>query len=242
MSGRRWRRRCAGGERRYANSKALGESRQFSNAPRPTLRIDRLVDQVADMVREGAGAQIAHVRAPAVLGEDRASQVVFFLLHQFQDALVLVLVQPEAVAVLAIIHVEIEQAVLEAPHRLAALGAGEAGALRAQHQTALLVVAEIEHFVLKLLQFLPVQPHALAGWTELDIDAAAFRRHKRCIAFWTFHRADVPLVSVTALRNTIAPIRPVRDAAAPGRPARWPSLLRPPARRGCRHRDRGGPW
>ena len=36
--------------------------------------------------------------------------------------------------------------------------------------------------------------------------------------------------------------RPVLYAAAPDPPAQLPSSLRPPARRGCRRRDRGGLW
>ena len=55
--------------------------------------------------------------------------------------------------------------------------------------------------------------------------------------------ADSPApVRTTMLRKAISPCRSGRDAGGNGRPARWPPSPRRSALRGCRRKDRGGPW
>src|SRR5579872_1931638 len=157
-----------------------------------TPGLARLAGEVADPLEDRGRAQVSQQRRPASRGAVAALQARLFLFHQLQDPPVLVGVQPVTVTGGAVVQLQVVEPVLEHPQRPPALGAGARGGRRAEHQRALLVVAQVEGLVFEPAELGLAQPHAAARGAVVRIDAVARRAYQLSAAIGALHRAILP--------------------------------------------------
>lgn len=105
---------------------------------------------------------------------------------------VFVFIQPVAMLVHAKIHLQIVESVLESPQRSAVLRAFGGDGRGTEGQRTFGIIAEVEGFILQLIEFLVLQPHTFAGWTVVDLELVpggwrqvriAFRTLQPCLRY-----------------------------------------------------------
>src|SRR6185312_8459645 len=113
---------------------------------------------------------------PLVLRQQFALQIPLFLPHELQDPAVLVIREPIAMLVGTELHFEIVEPVAELLQGGRALRTLLARGGRAEHESPLPAVAEIENLVLQLLQLIVLEPHSPARLTVIDLELVPLRR------------------------------------------------------------------
>jgi hypothetical protein len=146
------------------------------------------MNQVGELGEESRGAEMVHALGPGIIGSFGVFEPPLLPAHDFQNAGVLVFVEPVPV-IGTKVHFEIEKAIIEPSQRGGAARALEI-ALAADKEQRPFVRLVTEFQILELVEFGWREPQAPADRTRLDLDAAIQPRLQAGITFWTFHLAE----------------------------------------------------